>query len=188
MHVETRLLEACIREDRLAQSELYRRCYSVLMGVCRRYIHDPDEAVSVLNAGFLKILSNLRKKRPEVPFEVWSKKIMINTVIDNFRRERRHRETMVAMESFPDNTTSAPTDLNEAAQRLDAEAIEAAIRTLPPVSREVFNLFAIDGYAHSEIAQMLGMSEGTSKWHVNFARTRLRNLLAHWLEEDRCKV
>ena len=73
-------------------------------------------------------------------------------------------------------------DWNEADRRFDAEQLENLLQRLPPVSRQVFNLFALDGYSHAEISTMLGISEGTSKWHVSFARSQLRDWIKTGLE------
>ncbi|MEZ4824864.1 MAG: RNA polymerase sigma factor [Bacteroidia bacterium] len=175
--ISPELIRACIEEDRLAQSQLYRRCFNVLMGVCIRYMKNEEDAVAVLNMGFLKILKNLEKRRPEVPFEAWVRRIMINTVIDEFRKNKRRLETIDYSDfeggSFPEDFI----DLNEAEQKFDAEALTQMIQQLPEMSRKVFNLFAIDGYNHKEIGEMMGISDGTSKWHVSFARTRIKEMI-----------
>ncbi|MDX2248151.1 MAG: RNA polymerase sigma factor [Bacteroidia bacterium] len=175
--ISPELIRACIKEDRLAQSQLYRRCFSALMGICMRYMKNEDDAVAVLNMGFLKILKNLDKRRAEVPFEAWIRRIMINTIIDEFRKNKRHLETLTYTDfesgSFPQDFV----DLNEAEHKFDAEAIGQMIQELPEMSRKVFNLYAIDGYSHKEIGEMMGISDGTSKWHVSFARTKIKEMM-----------
>lgn len=177
MNPDPRLLTACQQDDRRAQSELYRNCFPVLMAVCLRYASNRDDAVAALNLGFLKILKNLHTWRVQVPFEAWIRRIMINTMIDEYRKQQRYAAQMQVrdMEDLPE---SGAIDFNEADRRLAAADIEALVQTLPPMSRQVFNLFAIDGYSHKEIAALLGISEGTSKWHVNAARQQLKRLLA----------
>lgn len=178
MEVEARLIEACIREDRRAQSELYRRCYPVLMAVCSRYLRNRDDCLASLNYGFLKVLNGLKTwQKGKAPFEPWIRRIMINTLIDEFRKNKRYNDQTLSVEEIPAGLAEAELDLGEADQRMDAEAVEAIIHRLPPVSRQVFNLFAIDGYSHKEIGELLHISEGTSKWHVNFARVRIREEL-----------
>ena len=184
MNIEAALLEACIKQDRRAQSELYRRCYGVLMGICMRYLKDEQEAVGMLNQGFLKILNGLPKRNERAPLEAWMRRIMINTVIDEFRRQKRHHEA-IRYEDFTDTTHYEEyIDYNQADQDLDAAAIEVLIQQLPDVSRQVFNLYAIDGYSHKEVAEMLGMSVGTSKWHVNFARNKLKEQIRQRLNQE----
>lgn len=178
MNITPHLLESCKRRDRRAQAELYKACYSMLMGVCMRYMKQEEGAREVLNLGFLKILNNLQKYQPQVPFEAWIRRIMINTLIDEYRKQKKHKETITYTEFDDTNSHTNFIDLNEADQRFDAEAIEAIIHQLPDMSRQVFNLYAIDGYSHKEIADMLNISDGTSKWHVSFARKRIKELLS----------
>ncbi|RMG82896.1 MAG: RNA polymerase sigma factor [Bacteroidetes bacterium] len=178
MNVHPKLIKDCRRGDRKAQFQLYRVCFPVLMGVCVRYQKDEREAGAVLNAGFLKILNNLDKYRPEVPFEAWIRRIMINTLIDDFRKNRKVNELIEYQDFMNNDNVNEYLDFNEADLRFDAEQLEALIRALPPVSQKVFNLFAIDGYAHAEISELLGISEGTSKWHLHFARKKLQEWMA----------
>ncbi len=147
------------------------------MGVCVRYHNSEEEAASILNIGFLKILNNLGKYRPEAPFEAWIRRIMINTIIDEFRKNRKVKE-LIEHTDFKeyDNHTDL-VNYNLADQLFDAEALEDFIKKLPPVSQKVFNLYAIDGYKHKEIAEMLDVSEGTSKWHLSFARKKIQEMM-----------
>lgn len=177
MEISPALLKDCQRGDRRAQFQLYRSCFDVLMGICRRYSTDDAEASEWINLGFLKILTQLGKYRPEVPFSAWIRRIMINTVIDEFRRNRKVTELIETKDFSESPSRELPIDWNAADRQFDAEALEALIRTLPPMSRKVFNLFAIDGYSHAEIAQLLNISEGTSKWHLSSARKRIQELI-----------
>src|SRR5262245_3044597 len=96
MHVDSHLLKAAHQGDRKAQYALYRLCFPILMAVCKRYRRDEQEAATALNNGFLKIINNLDRYRAgEVPFEAWIRRIMINTAIDEFRRDKKWRELTV---------------------------------------------------------------------------------------------
>ncbi len=172
--VNERLIERCIREERKAQYELYRALHPMMMSVCSRYVRNKQDAVARMNIGFLKILQNIGKRRKEVPFELWARRIIINTVIDEFRKERDRKE-MEAIGDPPENNGSS--SVNEYLKHMEAEAFENLLKELPAMSRNVFNLFAIDGYSHAEIAEMFGISIGTSKWHVAHARTVLQQRL-----------
>lgn len=174
MQIEPRLIKDCVKGDRRAQSELYRRCYGVLMGVCMRYHRQEEDAVSAMNMAFLKVLNNLKKKKENVPFEAWIRRITINVIIDEFRKNRKHREAIEYRDFDDREGTQSMVDVNQADQRFDAEELEQMIQDLPQMSREVFNLYAIDGYSHKEIGKMLSISVGTSKWHVSHARTRIK--------------
>lgn len=177
MKVNPQLIKDCIRGNRKAQFQLYKSCYSLLMGVCVRYKKNEADAAAVLNAGFLKILTKLDTFRQEVPFEAWAKRIMINTIIDEFRRDRKVKELIDYVDMSGLDYRNHGFDYNLAEKTFDAEALEILIRRLPPVSQQVFNLYAVDGYKHREIAEMLKISEGTSKWHLSFARKKLIELM-----------
>ena len=146
------------------------------MSVCMRYKVDYDESKSSVNAGFLKILNNLDRYDPKVPFEAWIKRIMINHVIDEFRKNRKVQE-LIEYTDFIEKQVPNLVDYNEADKAFDATDLEAMIKSLPPVTQKVFNLFAIDGYSHLEISKMLGISDGTSKWHVSSARKKLQEII-----------
>lgn len=173
--VDHALIAACIRRDRRAEEQLYRALHPLMLSICSRYERNRQDAVARMNEGFLKVLLNLEKRRPEVPFDAWVRRIMINTVIDHYRRERHQRDTE-RLDALPPAGEASFT-VNEYLERMEAEAFADLLRQVPEMSRRVFNLFAIDGYSHAEIADMLGISEGTSKWHVAHARHVLRKAL-----------
>lgn len=176
--IDEQLIARCARQERKAQSELYRALYGMLMGICSRYERDRQEAMARLNQGFLKILTQLDRRRPEVPFEAWARRIMINTVIDGFRQDRQRRATERGLPTDAEAVDGmGDAVINGFLQRMEAEAFAELLLRVPPMSRNVFNLFAVDGYAHAEIATLLGISEGTSKWHVANARGILKKAL-----------
>ncbi len=163
--------------DRRGQFQLYKSCFNILMGVCIRYKKSEEEAASVVNVGFLKILNNLNKYKTEVPFEAWIRRIMINTIIDDFRKNRKVKE-LIEHTDFSDYEASAELmDFNIADQLFDAKQLENFIQMLPPVSQKVFNLYAIDGYSHKEVGDLLGISEGTSKWHLSSGRKKIQEMM-----------
>lgn len=178
MQIEKELLILCQKKDRRAQFQLYRNCFSVLMSVCLRYKPNRSEAEEVLNTGFLKVLTNLNKYNESVPFDAWIRRIMINTLIDDYRTTQRHREVIQYTDFNETPYISQEFDLNEAQKQFDSEDLEKLLRELPPLTQKVFNLYAIDGYSHKEIATMLFMAEGTSKWHVSNARKILQEKIA----------
>lgn len=147
------------------------------MGVCVRYVKDDGEARALLNAGFLKILTKLDSYKSHVPFEAWTRRIMINTIIDQYRKDKKYREQIIVTDLEEAGETNHSVDYNYAEQHFDAEELMEYVRQLPPVSQQVFNLFAIDGYSHKEISKMLKISVGTSKWHVSFARKTVIELI-----------
>ncbi len=176
MNTET-LIQNCKSGDRKAQFTLYKTYYNVLMGVCMRYNKNKDDASAILNEGFLKILKNLDKYDPNKPFEAWIKRIMINTIIDAFRKNKNERELVQYTDFEETDTLDINIDYNNADKMFDAEAIEKLIQKLPPATQKVFNLFAVDGFSHKEIGKMLNMSVGTSKWHISAARKQLKEMI-----------
>ncbi len=184
MEVSSQLLKNAQRGDRKSQYELYQLCFPALMGISLRYKNNRQDAVSAVNSGFLKIIQKLDRFRPEMPFEGWMKRVMVNTLIDEYRSERRWREVTHFSDNLEQHLPDEPHDWNEADLRFNAEQLEALLRRLPPTTQQVFNLFALDGFSHAEIGAMLHISEGTSKWHVSAARKQLQA----WLHEATVKV
>lgn len=173
--VQERLIEGCLRKDPRAEQELYKTLYPLMMAICARYERNRQDAAARMNEGFLKVLLNLGKRRPEVPFEAWVRRIVINTVIDGFRKEKE-RKTLERMDTPMDARMGA--EVNDYLRNMEAEAFAELLRQVPEMSRKVFNLFAVDGYSHAEIADLLGISAGTSKWHVSHARQLLQQAIA----------
>jgi RNA polymerase sigma factor (sigma-70 family) len=179
MKIELDLITACIRRERKAEYELYSLSYSYLLSICFRYVNSLEEAKQLLNIGFMKILFNLDKYKPEIPFKTWARKVMINVLIDEYRKEKKHHDVIRYVEEYEDTTDGS--DLNEALIKMNVDEIHAMITSLPNVSRKVFNLYALDGYSHKEIAELLNMSEGTSKWHLNFSRNKLKEMIKKFI-------
>jgi RNA polymerase sigma-70 factor (ECF subfamily) len=175
MNIQQKLIDDCIGRDRKAEYELYKVTYSYLMSICIRYTRNQDKAKEVLNMGFFRVLTNLDKYKPEVPFKAWIRRVMINTLINEYKKEKIHYGNMEYVEDYYETDKYA--DINNAMRKTDAEEIYRFIASLPPASQQVFNLYFVDGYKHKEIAEMLNISEGTSKWHLNAAREKLKELL-----------
>lgn len=175
MNIQPQLIALCIKQDRKAEYELYKLTYSYLMGICMRYSRDKDSASESLNMGFLKILKNLSTYKPEIPFKSWIRRVMVNTLIDEYRKNKREREKVTYVEEYYDSSDFS--DVNEALSRINYNQLLVQINLLPEATKKVFNLFAIDGYSHKEIGEMLMISEGTSKWHLNSARQKLKEYI-----------
>ena len=168
------LLEGCLRNDRKCQELLYKQFSGHAMGVCMRYVPNREEAVEVVNDGFLKIFQKVQMYDADKPFKLWLRRIMINTAMDHYRQNAKfqHHEDISVAENV-----IASSDNNNAYSQLAHEELIELIQQLTPAYRTVFNLYVIDGYSHEEIAQKLGISEGTSKSNLARARENLRNML-----------
>lgn len=177
VNIDQSIINACIKRDAKAEYALYRHCFGLLMPVCYRYVKNEDDAADLLNKGFLKILNNLEKYDPEKPFTTWIRKVMVNTIIDEFRAAKHYRE-MISPEDMSElGYQHHPVDFNEAEDRLSEKELRGYIARLPEASRVVLNLYVFEGLSHKEIAEKLNITEGTSKWHLSNARTLLRKIL-----------
>lgn len=172
MNIQPKLIQDCIDRDRRAEYTLYKTVYSYLMSICIRYVGQQELAREVLNLGYFKILTHLSEYNQNTPFKPWIRRIMINTLIDEYRKEKRTHQQLTFIENYTE--TENLYEINKAIEKMDVAQIYALINLLPPTSREVFNLFVFDDFSHKEIAIALGISEGTSKWHLNQARQKLK--------------
>lgn len=165
------LLDGCIKNDRDSQRKLYQQWYGYSMSVCLRYAKSEDDAVEVLNDGFLKVFKNLKKFDQTRSFKAWLRTILINTALDHYRKEKKHmhQEDISEVRNL-DSGKRTDADLSY-------EELLQLVQRLSPAYRTVFNLYVIDGYKHHEIADMLGISEGTSKSNLTKARANLRDMI-----------
>ena len=147
------------------------------MGICMRYAKSKAEAEDVLLMGFTRIYKKIKQFSGQGSFEGWMRRIMVNVAIDNFRKNQKYYYHEDIEETY---ATSMPTD--EIPDTFSTEEILRTIQQLPTGYRIVFNLFAIEGYSHKEIAEILGVSESTSKTQLLKARKKLRSQLS-WLQQ-----
>jgi RNA polymerase sigma-70 factor (ECF subfamily) len=166
------ILRNCKKNNRLAQKELYRQFYSYSMSICMRYARSEEDAVEIMNDGFLNVFNYIHNFNLEKAFKPWLRKIMINSAIDHFKRNNKDYN-VVALES----EYEMPQHF-EQNDSVSYEDLIGMIRKLPPAYGTVFNLHAIEGYKHEEIADILGISAGTSKSNYSKARSRLQQYLA----------
>lgn len=162
------LVEGCRRGERLAQEQLYKKMFSTMMGICMRYTGQREDALDALNQSFLKVFQKIHEYKGEGSFEGWVKRIVFTTVMDLLRTRVRFQEKHQLDE--PQNYPVGPS----IDDRLNMQDLMKLIQSLPDTTRLIFNLFAIEGYKHQEIAQELNIQEGTSKWHVSEARRILK--------------
>ncbi|HNQ13641.1 MAG TPA: RNA polymerase sigma factor [Bacteroidia bacterium] len=176
---EEQLLQECIQGSRQAQKELYERFSRLMMGVCLRYSDSREMAEDVLHDGFLKVFEKINTYRGEGSLEGWIRRIMINTAMNSFRRQKLEP---IAVEELPE---SNGTEMNtNALTHLSAKELIGIIQSMPLGYRSVFNLFAIEGYSHKEISEMLNISEGTSKSQYSRAKMHLQRIIEKELIEN----
>ncbi|MCU0354712.1 MAG: RNA polymerase sigma factor [Cytophagales bacterium] len=168
---ENELIDGCVRCDRAWQRRLYERFSRRLFVVCLRYTKSRAEAEDVLQEAFIKIFEKIKEFRREAPLEAWLKRITVNTALNHNRTNLRMFpavDTDEVADSVEDNVSLA---------EMGFQDLLGMVQQLPPRYQVVFNLYAIEGYKHHEIADMLGINEGTSKSQFARARAALREMI-----------
>jgi RNA polymerase sigma-70 factor (ECF subfamily) len=168
---EADLVKGCLKGDRSYQELLYLKYCKKMMGVCIRYSKSKEEAEDILQDAFIRIYSKLHQYRNEGSLEGWIRRIVLSTIYDSFRK-KNHLLVLNDMSDYEENVEE--TDFMD---HVDMEELIQAIRELSPGYRTVFNMFAVEGYTHKEIASNLGISVGTSKSQYSGARRILQNKL-----------
>jgi len=182
-HIEIeRLIRGCLKNDRKCQKALYKMFYAYGMSICIRYSHDRDEAVEILNEGFMKIFTNLGKFDLSMPFKPWLRRILINCSINNYKSKQKRN-----LEESLDNSYNERAN-EDILSGISYQEIIEMIQKLSPAYRTVFNLYVIEGYKHEEIAEKLGISVGTSKSNLAKAKINLREILKDFFQEDYVKT
>lgn len=171
------LVKQCIKKDRKAQYIFYKKYFDFLYVICYRYMKSKDRSLDMLNLGFAKVMLNLKKYDTSQAIEKWMKTIVIHTIIDEFRKTKTYRENI----KLYDETAIANVSrahLNGAIANELNESIQIKLSELPPIAQKIFNLYAVDGYKHKEIAEMLEIPEGTCHWHYSEAKKTLKEYLS----------
>lgn len=165
------LIDGCVKKDRKSQKELYKLYYGYALRICLRYAKNKDEAVEVVNDGFMKVFMNMDRYEVKQSFNSWLSTIMINTAIDHYRKRIKQLE----MEEL--NEQHQVEDREHILSNINYEDLIQLVQKLSYAYRTVFNLFAIDGYTHEEIATLLKISVGSSKSNLFKARENLKKML-----------
>ncbi|WP_316825960.1 sigma-70 family RNA polymerase sigma factor [Pedobacter miscanthi] len=164
-------IKKCQNNDRKSQQYIYKNFYSYALGICQRYTKNREEAVAVLNLGFLKIFTNINRFDHTRSFRTWLRRIMINVSIDNYRA---NINSVYFLELDQVNDIY---EVNQCESNLNYSDLLEMVRKLPRAYQAVFNLFAIDGYSHEEVAECLNISVGTSKSNLHKARKKLKDMI-----------
>lgn len=166
------LINGCINNNRKAQEHLYKKFYGPMASICLRYTRNQEDAIEVLHNGFLKVFKNIHTyDMSRASLYTWVRTIIINSSID-FVRQRSKFHTHIELEKVDEPAIDA-----DAIQRMSSHEVLLLVQKLSPATQTVFNLYVVEGYNHREIAKLLGISEGTSKWHLSEARKQLQKLL-----------
>ncbi len=168
----TLLVKECLKQNPSAQQQLYEHFAPLMLGVCYRYTKSISDAEDILQEGFVKVYHHLSKYNASGELGAWIRRIMVTTALNYLKRNKRYRSEMV----FADMPLHLVSDDNPIV-KLDTKELSELIRQLPTGFQTIFNLYAIEGYTHVEIGEILGISDGTSK--SQYARARY--LLIEWI-------
>ena len=161
------LIQGCIRNERSAQERMYKLFYPRMMALVRRYIDQEMQAEEVLNNGFLRAFQKVEQYTFQGSFEGWLRKIVFHAVSDYVKQNIKYNEKVVLVEK--DQFVH-----KDHADKLYYNELLELVQTLPGATRAVFNMYVMEGFSHKEIGKNLGISEGTSKWHLSEGRRILK--------------
>ena len=167
------LIKLCLKGERNSQRQLYELLGPKMLTVCMRYSRNREEAEDTLQEGFIKVFENLRTFRHNGSFEGWVRKIMVNCSLQKFRSKPQLHAIINI-----DDTTIEFADTENISSQLGTKELLKMVQQLPPACRMVFNLYVFEGMKHREIAEQLGVSEGTSKSNLSDARAILQKAVA----------
>lgn len=162
------LISGCARNERASQEQLYKLFYPKMMAVVRRYIDHYEQAEEVLNNGFLRAFQKIDQYTFQGSFEGWLRKIVFHSVSDYVKQNTRYTEKIMLVEK--DEYVH-----KDHADKMYYEQLLKLVQDLPDATRSVFNMYIMEGFSHKEIGKMLGISEGTSKWHLSEGRRILKD-------------
>lgn len=172
MYTEKQIIEGCTRNERYWQEILYRKYFPTMMRMVQRYERDLENASMIVNTGMLRVFQKIDTFEFKGSFEGWVRRLVFHAVSDHFKKENKYLQFMVFEEEPRDSVVKTT-----ALDKLYESDLLQLIEKIPEASANVFKLYAIQGYTHVEIANMLNISEGTSKWHLSNARKKLQELL-----------
>ena len=167
---DLKLIESCRKGDRAAQKILYDRLASRMFPVCMRYIGDRAAAEDVLQDGFITLFTRLDSYKGEGSFEGWARRIFVTTALMSLRKK-----DALKMSDELESVRCMKTETTSQMQNIGYKELMKLVMSLPPGFRTVFNMYAIEGYSHKEIADMLGITETTSRTQFSRARAWLQN-------------
>ena len=165
------LVAGCLDNDRFCQEMLYRKYFNSMIRMCLRYTQDKTVAMEIVNRGFLRAFTKLHTFAFSGSLEGWIRRLVFHSLSDYFRRENNKKIHFLDLEE-----RDAAVE-EEALDQLYLEDIMKLVEQLPDATQQVFYLYAIEGYTHPEIGARLGISVGTSKWHLSNARKKLKQLI-----------
>lgn len=175
MDVTRKLIESCLRGEEAAQKQLYDTYARTMLGVCYRFTKSVEDAEDVLQEGFVRVFTNLHQYKGEGELGAWIRRIMVNAALNFLKKHQAYRDELAIREEHLHPVSDADPIVG-----IQAKELVQLVRQLPAGYQAIFNLYAIEGYTHVEIGQMLGIGESTSRSQY----MRARNLLISWLNHS----
>jgi RNA polymerase sigma factor (sigma-70 family) len=169
---EESILKGCLRNDAVAQKELYNRYSPKMLAVCYRFAHNREDAEDMLQEGFIKVFSQIHTFRNQGAFEGWIRRIIVHTCINNLKKNKKFNESVDLI-----HATAMQVREESVPSIVQAKQVVECIRILPIGYRTVLNLYAIEGYSHREIGSMLDIEESTSRSQYTRAKQMLEDIL-----------
>jgi RNA polymerase sigma-70 factor, ECF subfamily len=169
------IIEGCKAYKATQQEALYNYCYQQMFAVCERYSNNRDDAAAMYNEAMLKVFRHIEKYLFKGEFMGWVRRIMVNTCIDNCRKQ-----TAYIIQEIDEKFEEQMFVSSDIENKISSEEIVRLIQALPKSTSLVFNLYAVEGYKFDEIAISLNITIGTAKWHVSEARKALKQKLQHY--------
>jgi len=174
-------IDRCLAGDSKSQQRLFETHYGKMLGVCMRYATDSDQAKDMLQDGFIKVFNSLDKFDHKGSLEGWIRRIMVNTAIDRIRKEKRSLVLSRSEELLDEGAELSDDGVGEEEEEglaLNMTHVVEAMQELSPAYQTVFNLYVMEDMTHKEIAERLGISEGTSKSNLSKAKMNLKKILS----------
>ena len=170
--IELKLIESCIKGDRASQKVIYDRLAPRMLPLCMRYVGDRSLAEDVLQDGFITLFTHLDSYKGNGSFEGWARKIFVTTALMELRKK-----DALKMSDELDTVRGMKADLPSQGQNIGYKELMRLVMQLPAGFRTVFNMYAVEGYSHKEIGDILGISESTSRTQLSRARICLQNMI-----------
>ncbi len=166
------IFQGCLNNDSVAQRELYSRYSSKMLSVCYRFAHNREDAEDMLQEGFIKVFSQIHTFQNKGAFEGWIRRIVVHTCINHLKKNRKFNESVDII-----HATGVQIREDSVPSIVQAKQVVECIRLLPIGYRTVLNLYAIEGYSHKEVAEMLDIEESTSRSQYTRAKQMLEDIL-----------
>lgn len=178
------IVEGCVKNDREYQQILYKQTFTKMLGACLRYSSDYEEAMDYVQEGYLKVFDKIGSFQPTGSLVAWIKRIIVNNLIDSMRKKSKFQYSDMDEMQIMDDDDSDEELERIAAKEQNASRIVELLQELSPVYRTVFNMYVVEELSHTEIAERLGISVGTSKSNLAKAKMRLKQMFINKYGED----